>query len=205
MTPPLGLYKWVKMIFGLKNAAQTLQRFNYSVIMNLTFSFANVQDLVNFKTTPEEHKLYFTFFLKDFKQYDLQINPNGPLIRKTLVWTLNYRSRYCFCARKCAGNQKVPQFSYNHRFQKISWNFKLNIIGASYKRKQKFYSLLNSLYTKRAFDSTKKALTKITLLSDSDSSEEISITFDKQTLQFLVIYNRNMVFIGNSLDSFCEC
>ncbi|XP_076037357.1 uncharacterized protein LOC143022858 [Oratosquilla oratoria] len=46
ITTPFGLYEYVRMPFGLKNAAQTFQRFIDEVLRGLPFCFASTDDLL---------------------------------------------------------------------------------------------------------------------------------------------------------------
>ena len=43
------------MPFGLRNAAQTFQRFMDQVLRGISFSYAYIDDLLVASTTPEEH------------------------------------------------------------------------------------------------------------------------------------------------------
>ena len=43
---PFGLFKYTRMPFGLKNAAQTFQRFIDEVVRDLPFCFAYIDDLL---------------------------------------------------------------------------------------------------------------------------------------------------------------
>ena len=55
ITTPFGLFEFVWMPFGLKNAAQTFQRFIDQVLRGLTFCYVYIDDLLVASTSPEEH------------------------------------------------------------------------------------------------------------------------------------------------------
>ncbi|XP_064485906.1 uncharacterized protein LOC135398431 [Ornithodoros turicata] len=55
ITTPFGLFEFQRMPFGLRNAAQTFQRFIHSVTRGLSFVFAYIDDLLVASSTPEEH------------------------------------------------------------------------------------------------------------------------------------------------------
>lgn len=55
ITTPFGLFEFLRMPFGLSNAAQTFQRFIDAVTRGLPFVFAYVDDLLVASSTPEEH------------------------------------------------------------------------------------------------------------------------------------------------------
>ena len=56
ITTPFGLYEFVRMPFGLQNAAQTFQRFIDKVLCGLPFCYAYLDDLLIASATAEEHK-----------------------------------------------------------------------------------------------------------------------------------------------------
>ena len=56
ITTPFGLYEFVRMPFGLRNAPQTFQRFIDEVLRDLHFSYAYIDDVLIASSTPEEHK-----------------------------------------------------------------------------------------------------------------------------------------------------
>ena len=52
---PFGLFEFLRMPFGLHNAAQTFQRFMDEVLQGLDFAYAYIDDLLIASTSPEEH------------------------------------------------------------------------------------------------------------------------------------------------------
>ena len=69
---PFGLFKFLRMPFGLKNAAQSFQRFIDEVLRGLHFTCAYIDDVIIASSNPEEH-LQAVF--KHFKKYGVIINP----------------------------------------------------------------------------------------------------------------------------------
>ena len=55
VTTPFGLYEFVRMPFGLHNAAQTFQHFMDEVLRGLQFCYAYMDDVLIASATPEEH------------------------------------------------------------------------------------------------------------------------------------------------------
>ena len=55
VTTPFGLFEFTQMPFGLRNAAQTFQRFIDTVLRGLHFSFAYIDDILIASKSPEEH------------------------------------------------------------------------------------------------------------------------------------------------------
>ena len=55
ITTPFGLCKFLRMPFGLKNAAQTFQKFIDQVLRGLHFSYAYIDDVFIVSSSAEEH------------------------------------------------------------------------------------------------------------------------------------------------------
>ena len=64
------------MPFGLRNAAQTFQRFIDEVLRDLHFSYAYIDDVLIASSTPEEHKQHLKLVFDRFRQFGVIINPN---------------------------------------------------------------------------------------------------------------------------------
>ena len=56
ITTPFGLFEFVRMPFGLRNACQTFQRFMDQVLRGLHFCFVYINDVLVASSTPDEHK-----------------------------------------------------------------------------------------------------------------------------------------------------
>ena len=75
ITTPFGLFEFTRMPFGLRNAAQTFQRFIDEVLRDLHFSYAYIDDVLIASSTPEEHKQHLKLVFDRFKQFGVIINP----------------------------------------------------------------------------------------------------------------------------------
>ena len=56
ITTPFGLFDFPFMSFGLRNAAQTFQRFMDEILRGFDFCFAYIDDILVYSRTPEEHE-----------------------------------------------------------------------------------------------------------------------------------------------------
>ena len=56
ITTPFGLFEFVRMPFGLRNAAQTFQQFIDQVLRGLPFCYAYIDDLLIASSSPEQHQ-----------------------------------------------------------------------------------------------------------------------------------------------------
>ena len=72
---PFGLFEFQQMPFGLRNAAQTFQRFMDQVLRCLDFCYVYIDDVLIASNTPEEHKVHLRLVLQRFEQYGILINP----------------------------------------------------------------------------------------------------------------------------------
>ena len=73
---PFGLYEFVCMPFGLRNAAQTFQRFTDQVLHGLDFCFDYVDDLLVASSSHEEHLQHLRLVLERLDNHGLNINPS---------------------------------------------------------------------------------------------------------------------------------
>ncbi|KAL4104799.1 hypothetical protein QTP88_020075 [Uroleucon formosanum] len=74
ITTPFGLYEFMFMPFGLKNAAQTFQRFIHGVIRDLELCEACLDDILILSTSEEKHMKYLEVF-KTLDDSGVVINP----------------------------------------------------------------------------------------------------------------------------------
>ena len=63
------------MPFGLRNAAQTFQRFMDQVLRGLDFCYVYIDDVLVASRMPEEHKVHLHIVLERFQLYGILINP----------------------------------------------------------------------------------------------------------------------------------
>ena len=74
ITTPFGLFEFVRMPFGLRNAAQTFQRFIDQVLAELPFCFAYIDDLLIASASPEEHLTHLRMVFQRLVDYGIIIN-----------------------------------------------------------------------------------------------------------------------------------
>ena len=75
ITTPFGLFKFARMPFRLRNAAQTFQRFLDQVLHGLEFVYIYIDDVLCASTSPEQHRQHLQQILERFQQYGIVINP----------------------------------------------------------------------------------------------------------------------------------
>jgi Reverse transcriptase (RNA-dependent DNA polymerase) len=72
---PFGLYEYVYMPFGLRNAAQTFQRLMDRVFCHLPFCFCYLDDHLIASRTLDEHLQHLRTYFQLLQDNGLQINP----------------------------------------------------------------------------------------------------------------------------------
>ena len=75
ITTPFGLFEFTKMPFGLRNAAQTFQRFMDEVTRGLDFVYVYIDDILIASTSDLEHGVHLRLLFDRFRQYGVVINP----------------------------------------------------------------------------------------------------------------------------------
>ncbi|GFT32760.1 transposon Tf2-6 polyprotein [Trichonephila clavipes] len=72
---PMGLFEYVYMTFGLRNAAQTMQRFIDSIIRDIPCCYAYVDDLLIASADHESHKRDLDLVFSKLGEHGIIINP----------------------------------------------------------------------------------------------------------------------------------
>ncbi|BHF82425.1 hypothetical protein SprV_0802556300 [Sparganum proliferum] len=74
ITTPFGLFEFIRMPFGLRNAAQSFQRFIDEILQGLPFAYAYIDDILVASSSAEEHASHLRLIFDCFQQYGLQLN-----------------------------------------------------------------------------------------------------------------------------------
>nr|VZI06756.1 unnamed protein product [Spirometra erinaceieuropaei] len=76
VTTHFGLFEFLRMPFGLRNASQTFQRFVDRVLRGLPFVYAYIDDLLVASCTTEEHMEHLTTVFDSLQQFGVVLNPS---------------------------------------------------------------------------------------------------------------------------------
>ena len=74
VTTPFGLFEYLRMPFGLRNAAQTFQRFIDEVTRGLPFVFAYLDDILVASPDPQTHERHLRAIFQRLHDYGIVIN-----------------------------------------------------------------------------------------------------------------------------------
>ena len=75
ITTPFGLFEFLRMPFGLHNAAQTFQRFIDQVLRDFNFCYVYIDDVLIASANVEEHKQHLQLVFNHFREYGFIVNP----------------------------------------------------------------------------------------------------------------------------------
>jgi hypothetical protein len=75
VTTPFGLFEFTRTPFGLRNAAQTFQRFMNELFQGLDFVYVYIDDILVASHTEEEHFRHLKQVLERLHRHNVVINP----------------------------------------------------------------------------------------------------------------------------------
>jgi cleavage and polyadenylation specificity factor subunit 1 len=78
------------MSFGLRNAAQTLQRFMGEILKDM-FCFAYLDNILVFSRSPEEHDQHLRSLFSQLKTYGILLNPSKCVFRAPVISFPGYK------------------------------------------------------------------------------------------------------------------
>lgn len=87
---PFGLFEFPFMSFGLRNAAQTFQRFIDEVLRGLEFCFSYIDDILIASASEEEHIKHLQIIFERLREYSLVLNPSKCVFGQQEVEFLGY-------------------------------------------------------------------------------------------------------------------
>ena len=87
---PFGLFEYIRMPFGLNNAAQTCQRFMDSVFRDLPFVYIYLDDILVASNSPDEHRKHLRQLFERLADYGLVVNPKKCVLGKSSLEFLGY-------------------------------------------------------------------------------------------------------------------
>jgi hypothetical protein len=91
ITNPIGLFEFPFMSFGLRNAAQTFQRFMNDILRRLDFGFAYLDDILVFSRSLEENEQQQRVPYTQLQRCGIIINTGKCIIRAPEDTFLGYK------------------------------------------------------------------------------------------------------------------
>lgn len=90
ISTPFGLFEFIKMPFGLRNASQTFQRFADNIFRELPFVFNYIDDVLVASRSEEEHHEHLKQLFQVLANHNLVINTEKSQFFKTQVEFLGH-------------------------------------------------------------------------------------------------------------------
>lgn len=87
---PFGLFEFLFMSFGLRNAAQSFQRFIDEVLFGLDFCYSYIDDILVASVSEEEHIKHLQIIFERLREYSLVVNPKKCVFGQSEVKFLGY-------------------------------------------------------------------------------------------------------------------
>ena len=91
VTTPFGLFEFLRMPFGLSNAAQSFQRFMDTVCRGLDFVFVYLDDILVASNSQEEHVHHLRTLFARLSQQGVTVNASKCLIAKDTIEFLGHK------------------------------------------------------------------------------------------------------------------
>jgi cleavage and polyadenylation specificity factor subunit 1 len=198
ITTPFGLFEFPFMSFGLRNAAQTFQRFMDEILKDLDFCFAYLDDILVFSHSPEEHDKHLRSLFTQLKTYGILLNPSKCVFRVPEISFLGYKI-------SSHGSQPLPEriadlqacpppktVSQLRRFLGML-NFYRRFLPHAASMQAPLHEVLSGPRVKgshpvswtpalhTAFDECKASLSQAALLAHPDSTAPLALVTDAST------------------------
>ena len=88
---PFGLFEYLRMPFGLKNAAQTFQRFMDNVFRDMQFVYVYLDDILVASSSTEGHCIHLRQLFERLSEYGIVVNPQKCVLGQSSLDFLGHR------------------------------------------------------------------------------------------------------------------
>lgn len=195
ITTPFGLFEFEYMTFGLRNAAQTFQRFIDEVLLGLDFCYGYIDDILIFSPSLADHKRHLSQLFERLKQYGVLINTAKCVLGESEVNFLGYHvsakgTRPLDVKVDAIQNYSAPKTVKDLRRFLGMLNFYRRFIPNAAKLQAPLNALLSGPKVKgshpvemtsdlmRVFEDCKTSLSEAALLAHPDASADLAIVTD---------------------------
>lgn len=194
ITTPFGLYEFTRMPFGLRNAAQTFQRFIDNALRGLQFCYAYLDDLLIASSSPQQHLHHVELVFQRLQEHGIIINPQkcqfgvaeldflGHHITSEGITPLEDKVQairdYPLPQSQRALRRFIGMVNFYHRFVPHCAKLMDPLHALLNSAKQSNQSITLDAPTTAAFHATKNALANATLLSYPKNNTPTSLVTD---------------------------
>lgn len=195
ITTPFGLYEFPFMTFGLRNAAQTFQRFIDEVLLGLDFTYGYIDDILLFSSSLEEHKRHLRQLFDRLRQYGILVNTTKCTFGQSVVEFLGYEVSATGTKPLDTKVQAIQEFAAPKTVKELRrflgmLNFYRRFIPNAAQLQAPLNNALAGVKMKgshpvdmdavmlKAFEDCKTSLSQATLLSHPDPTADLDIVTD---------------------------
>ena len=190
---PFGLFEFLRMPFGLKNAAQTFQRLMDTVLRDLPFLFIYLDDILVASSSRAEHLAHLRTLFERLNQHGLIINPAKCQFGQDTIDFLGHRITRDGAVPLPAKVEAVVSFHRPTTVKSLQEflgmvNFYHRFIPRAAQLMQPLYEALKGKSSRhavdwtverdKAFEDAKAALAGATMLAHPSPDAQIAITTD---------------------------
>ena len=191
---PFGLFEFLRMPFGLRNAAQTFQRFIDEVLRGLDFVYAYIDDVLIASSSEAEHLTHLNILFNRLSEYGIVINPSKCILGAASLEFLGHQISVHGISPLPQKVQAIQDFPAPSSLRKLREflglvNFYRRFIPHCASLVQPLTDLLSPKRTSNdsfhlsegalsAFQDVKTALAKATLLTHPDPSAPYCLMVD---------------------------
>ncbi|KAH9586005.1 hypothetical protein MS3_00007070 [Schistosoma haematobium] len=205
ITTPFGLFEFLRMPFGLRNAAQTFQRFIDSIVRDLDFVHVYIDDLLIASSNVDEHYQHLTLLFQRLPDNGIVVNPDKCELGKREIIFLGHvikQEGILPCEDKV---QAIKEYNEPSSLKELKAflglvNFYRRFIPHAAERLRPLTDLLRGNprrleindSARTAFTEIKTALAQATLLAHPDPSATLSIAVDASDVAIGAVMQQNI-------------
>lgn len=195
ITTPFGLYEFPFMTFGLRNAAQTFQRFIDEVLLGLDFCYGYIDDILVFSSSTQEHKEHLRLLFERLKKYGIVVNTTKCILGQPEVTFLGYRVSAAGTKPVETKVEAIREYPAPKTVKELRrflgmLNFYRRFIPNAAQLQAPLNNVFNGTKIKgshpvnmtphllQAFEDCKESLSRATLLAHPDPTAELAIVTD---------------------------
>ncbi|CAH8612991.1 unnamed protein product [Schistosoma curassoni] len=205
ITTPFGLFEFLRMPFGLRNAAQTFQRFIDSIVRDLDFVHVYIDDLLIASSNVDEHYQHLTLLFQRLSDNGIVVNPDKCELCKREIIFLGHvikQEGILPCEDKV---QAIKEYNVPSSLKELKAflglvNFYRRCIPHAAERLRPLTDLLRGNprrlemndSARTAFTEIKTAFAQATLLAHIDPSATLSIAVDASDVAIGAVMQQNI-------------
>ena len=192
---PFGLFEFLRMPFGLKNAAQAFQRLMDTVCRGLDFAFVYIDDILVASKDAETHKQHLRLLFQRLQEHGLVVNVSKCQFGRSSLDFLGHRITHTGIMPLPEKVDAITQFKQPTTVKGLQEfvgmvNFYRRFIPGAAQTMIPLFEALSGKPKKlawneemtKSFQDTKKALADATLLAHPHQNAQISLTTDASDL-----------------------